>query len=367
MKKKSKMKKSATKIILLLILCGLIIGTAKYFIDHKENSVVATSEVKKLMDKNNIKESDYSKTLEYVLLNNIYDEKYLNEYKDIKFNDSEDFENILTTFLPKGYKGIEINYIFKLSEKNKNILKELDYKDISNYYVIKNFNASNIDRYIKYNKNNDINYKDTVTRVNLNLDLDVYTDTKEVSDPNSLLVLVNKYNHLPKNYKPSDLAYTDGAYGNQVPMRSCAKEALLELIAAAKKDMNLNIMPTTAFRDESFQTTLYNKYVASDGVKKADTYSARPGYSEHQTGLAIDLRNMALSSNIRFTDENYEWLHNNVYKYGFIIRFPKNKEDITLYQFENWHIRYVGKDVAKIIYENDLTLEEYIDLYVTEY
>ena len=319
MKKKKKIKKS----FLLLITCGLILGAGVFYISNKkEVAKPASNEVKDLMNKNNINETDYSKTLEYVLLNNIYDEKYLKEYKDIKFNDASNFEEILTTFLPKGYTGKEINYIFKLSEKNINILKKLDYKDISNYYVIKNFNANNIERYDEYKKKNDINYKDVVTRVNIKLDLPVYTDTKEVEDGNDYLVLVNKYNHLPKNYRPTDLAYIPGAYGNNVPMRSITKDAY--------------------------------------------TYSARPGYSEHQTGLSIDLKNTALS-NVRLSDENYDWLENNAYKYGFIIRFPKNKEDITLYQFENWHIRYVGKDAAKTIYENKLTLEEYIDLYVIEY
>lgn len=363
MKKKKKIKKS----FLLLITCGLILGAGVFYISNKkEVAKPSSSEVKDLMNKNNINETDYSKTLEYVLLNNIYDEKYLKEYKDIKFNDASNFEEILTTFLPKGYTGKEINYIFKLSEKNINILKKIDYKDISNYYVIKNFNANNIERYDEYKKKNDINYKDVVTRVNIKLDLPVYTDTKEVEDGNDYLVLVNKYNHLPKNYRPTDLAYIPGAYGNNVPMRSVTKDAFLELQDAAKKELNINLMPTTAFRDEAFQRTLYTNYVNKEGVDKADTYSARPGYSEHQTGLSIDLKNTALS-NVRLSDENYDWLENNAYKYGFIIRFPKNKEDITLYQFENWHIRYVGKDAAKTIYENKLTLEEYIDLYVIEY
>lgn len=125
-------------------------------------------------------------------------------------------------------------------------------------------------------------------------------------------------------------------------------------------------MPSTAFRNELFQTTLYNNYVASDGVEKADTYSARPGYSEHQTGLAIDLRNTALKD-VRLTDEDYEWLENNSYKYGFIIRFPKEKEEVTGYQFENWHIRYVGIDLATKIYNSKLCLEEYYDMYLKEY
>lgn len=188
-----------------------------------------------------------------------------------------------------------------------------------------------------------------------------YTDTKEVSDPNDLLVLVNKFNYLPKDYKPSDLVYIDGAYRNKVPIRSILKYDFFALQTAAKNEIGVKIMPTTAFRDQNFQKTLYDKYVKKDGVKAADTYSARPGYSEHQTGLAIDLKNMALK-NARLSDENYKWLEENAHKYGFIVRFPKGKEQITGYKFENWHIRYVGKEVAKYIMTNKLTLEEYIDL-----
>ncbi len=367
MAKRKKMKKGPIKFILALVFLGLIFGTTFYIYQNKgDNAEKVSSQIDKLMSKNNINKNDYSKTLEYVLLNNIYDEKYLKEYKDIKFNKQSNFEEVLTTFLPKGYSGKEINYIFNLSNKNIEILKEEDYVDITNYYKFKNFDASKISRYNTYKEKEKISYEDAVTRVNLKLDLPVYTDTKEVKDADSLLVLVNKYNHLPKNYKPKDLTYVDGAYGNKVPMRLVIKDEFEKLQKAAKDELNINLMPTTAFRDESFQTTLYNKYVSKEGVTKADTYSARPSYSEHQTGLSIDLKNTALS-NVRLTDENYKWLENNVYKYGFIIRFPENKENITLYQFENWHIRYVGMDAAKIIYDNKLTLEEYIDLYETEY
>lgn len=188
-----------------------------------------------------------------------------------------------------------------------------------------------------------------------------YTDTKEVSDPDDLLVVVNKFNYLPKDYKPSDLVYIDGAYGNKVPIRSILKDDFLALQTAAKNEIEAKLMPTTAFRDQNFQKALYDKYVKKDGVKLADTYSARPGYSEHQTGLAIDLKNMALK-NARLSDENYKWLEENAHKYGFIVRFPKGKEQITGYKFENWHIRYVGKEVAEEIMDNNLTLEEYVDL-----
>ena len=188
-----------------------------------------------------------------------------------------------------------------------------------------------------------------------------YGDTKEVSDPDDLLVLVNKFNYLPKNYKPSDLVYIDGAYGNKVPIRSVLKDDFIALQKSAKDELGISLMPTTAFRDQNFQKVLYDKYVKKDGIKKADTYSARPGHSEHQTGLAIDLKNTALKKT-RLSDENYKWLEENAHKYGFIVRFPKGKEQITGYKFENWHIRYVGKKAAKEIIDNNLTLEDYVDL-----
>lgn len=340
-----------------------------YYLYQNKSANKPSSETEKIMKEQNIDEKYYSKTLEYVLLNNIYDEKYLEEYQDIDYNDEENFATILTTFLPKGYKGKEINYILKLSDKNKDALKKLDYVDISNYYKVKNFNVNNIKRYNKFKESNkDYSYEKVVTYVNIKLDLPVYTDTIKVKDPDDLLVLVNKYNCLPNNYKPSDLTYLDGAYGDKVPMREVIKESFLKLKEAAEKEEKMKLMPSTAYRSESLQTTLYNNYVAKDGKEAADTYSARPGCSEHQTGLAIDLRNVLLgTTGTRLTEENYKWLEENAYKYGFIIRFPKDKEFITGYIFENWHIRYVGNEIAKIIHDNDLTLEEYIDLYETEY
>ena len=366
MARRKKIKKSFKIILIIIIL--IILGIGGYFVYNKyfkEEEIV--SEVAKLMNEYNIPDDQYSKTLEFVLLNNIYNENYLEEYSDIEYIDNGNFANILTTFLPKGYSGKEINYINQLSTKNIEKLANIDYIDISNYYNISNFDVAKIDRYNRYYEENDYDLEDVITYVNINLDLPVYSDTREVTDPDSLLVLVNKYNHLPDGYEPDDLAYVPGAYGNNVPMREIIKEPFLELQNAAEEEIGITLMPTTAFRGEDFQRTLYNNYVASDGVTAADTYSARPGYSEHQTGLSIDLKNTAISGSTRLNDSDYEWLSNNAYRFGFIIRFPEDKTYITGYQFENWHIRYVGLDVAKIIYEEDLTLEEYIDLYVTEY
>ena len=364
MKRKKKLRKKRLLIFVILILFIILI-----VIKLSNNKNQYSDEANEVIKNNNIKNIDktnYSKTLDEALKNNNYILDYINEYEKIDFIEKDNFIDIINKYLEIGYNGKEINNIFKLSELNQEKILNYNKLDFSKYLGIKNFDIDKLDRYNTYLENNNYDIKDVVTYVNISLDKPFYTDTLEVDDPDSLFVLVNKYNHLPNNYNPSDITYVDGAYGNQVPFRSVLKENFIKLQNAAKEEININLMPTTAFRNQSFQTTLYNNYVASDGKEKADTYSARPGYSEHQTGLAIDLKNTALS-NVRLTDENYEWLHNNAYKYGFIIRFPKDKEFITGYQFENWHIRYVGIDAAKIIYENNLTLEEYIDLYLTEY
>ena len=356
--------KKKVKIVLLIIIIGL--ATYFYYTYFNKNNIKKDDNTIQVLKDNNIPQEKYSKTLEYVLLNNIYNEKYLDEYKDIEFQDMPNFGNIISTFLNKGYKGKEINYLFKISNSNLKYLEEKDYVDISKYYEYNNFNVQSIDRYNEYANKTDYSIDKVITYVNIKLDLPVYTNTIITDSPDSLTVLVNKYNGLPNNYKPNDLAYVAGAYGNNVPMRSIAKENFLKLQEAAKKEININLLPTTAYRDYSFQKNLYNNYVNKDGVEAADKYSARPGFSEHQTGLAIDLKNTALKD-IRLTDDDFKWLSENAYKYGFIIRYPKDKVFITGYQFENWHIRYVGYDEAKIIYENNLTLEEYVDLYITEY
>lgn len=348
----------------IVLIMGIYTISTKYLLkDNGTNKKNDTS----LLKKYNISNSYKSDTLLYVLEKDLYNEAYLEEYAKINYSDKNNFADVLKSFLPKGYTGEEINYIMNLSQNNINKLKNLEHTDISAYYQFKNFNVDNLKRYQDYQATHDYPLDKVITYVNINLDLPVYTNTKEAKDGNDYLVLVNKYNSLPNNYQPSDLDYVNGQYQNKVPMRKVAKEALEKLQQAVTAEIGITLNPTTAFRNQGFQSTLYNNYVNKDGVEAADTYSARPGFSEHQTGLAIDLKNPATPANRRLNESDYAWLKENAYRFGFIIRFPGGKEFITGYQEENWHIRYVGEEAAKIIHDNDLTLEEYVDLYVTEY
>ena len=160
------------------------------------------------------------------------------------------------------------------------------------------------------------------------------------------VLVVNKTYPLPEDY------------GNG--LTSTTTNAFYEMQAASKLE-NLNIYLSSGFRSYSTQDRVYNNYVARDGKQMADTYSARPGHSEHQTGLAFDVNQI----NDTFNDSaEAKWLANNCYKYGFILRYPQGKEDITGYKYESWHFRYVGVDLATKLYNNGdwITLEEYFGI-----
>ena len=116
----------------------------------------------------------------------------------------------------------------------------------------------------------------------------------------------------------------------------------------------------SAYRTYEYQKNLYEKYLNIDEVSVVDTYSARAGHSEHQTGLAFDVYNVKKSYEEFGSTNEYKWLKDNAYRYGFILRYQKQKEYITGYKFEPWHIRYVGIDASTYIYKNNLTLEEYL-------
>lgn len=182
---------------------------------------------------------------------------------------------------------------------------------------------------------------------------------KTIKNPNDLLVLVNKKNKLSNNYIPNDLKTINIKYAYQnKQLREVAKINFEKLGFDAKK-MGLNIIVVSAYRDYNYQKKLYNYYIEKNGKKYARRVSAKPGHSEHQTGLAIDVMGSNDDYNLFNESKEFEWMINNAYKYGFILRYPEDKEIITGFKYEPWHYRYVGKEVAKIIYEKRITLEEY--------
>ena len=141
-------------------------------------------------------------------------------------------------------------------------------------------------------------------------------------------------------------------------MNSEALNAFYAMKSAAEGD-GINLFIVSGFRSYNTQAALYSGYVASYGQSSADTLSARPGHSEHQSGLAMDVN--SADSSFEGTKEAL-WLANNSYKFGFIIRYPKGKESITGYMYEPWHLRYLGVATAGAVYSSGLTLEEYLGI-----
>ncbi len=158
------------------------------------------------------------------------------------------------------------------------------------------------------------------------------------------VLIANKSYSLPSDFNPG----LDATCQNQ-----------FYKLQNAAAQQGLNIWLSSGFRSYDYQAQIYNNYVARDGQAAADTYSARAGYSEHQTGLAIDVNQ--IDDSFAGTPEAI-WLENHCHEYGFILRYPQGKQGITGYQYESWHIRYVGTDISYPIHASGLTLEEYFGI-----
>ncbi|MGM0835097.1 MAG: M15 family metallopeptidase [Bacillota bacterium] len=196
----------------------------------------------------------------------------------------------------------------------------------------------------------------------------VLNQEKVIENTDNILLVVNKNQALPADYVPADLTIPNVAFSfegdyEKKYLREEAARALEELFAAATNE-KVELFAVSGYRSYETQYGVYNSYIKKWGEEKTNTFSAIPGHSEHQTGLTMDIssRSNALDLTEEFGDTpEGQWVKQNAYKHGFIIRYPKGKEVLTGYQYEPWHLRYVGKEVAEYIHTHDLTLEEFFD------
>lgn len=267
-----------------------------------------------------------------------------------------------------GYNETEIKDITKLKDDQiKAILKKkynrLNIKFIRQKYFITN----NLDRYIKYyNNHKDDKISHIVSIVNVCADEDYYDkDTVKKTDiSKKKLMLVNKFNYLDENYAPDDIVKVSMqfAYGDN-EIKKEVYEKFRSMYNGAKKE-GLYLIITSSYRDYNFQKELWDSYANQKGDEWADSVSARAGYSEHQTGYTLDIVTYNANMSSFETTDEFKWLQDNAYKYGFILRYPKDKEDITGYSYESWHYRYVGKDVATKIKKLGITFDEYYAYFI---
>ena len=286
------------------------------------------------------KQKQYEKTYEYKLLQIGY------ELDDIKI-------------ILEKYKNKEIEYILS-TEINNNYLDLLNDK----YFIYYNFY-----NYLDYQKNNTtLSTRNIIEIVNTNRNNDYYTNTIKSDISKKELMLVNKYYYLDESYEPENLVtisqnYSWGEKGSQKATEE-TYEAFLDMWEEANNN-GYYFMVSSSYRTYKKQDLVYKDYEDSFGTEYADSIAARPGFSEHQTGYTLDIFEKNNSSQKTFHEsEAYNWLKNNAHKFGFILRYPEDKEDITGYDFESWHYRYVGINVATYIYNNQITFDEYYAYFI---
>ena len=260
-----------------------------------------------------------------------------------------------------------------LTEKNKNIEVKKTENEIDKKLSLLNnidkkidyFNYKYLDRYINFkNNNSNLDDIDIITRVNIGLDNPFYQNIKKSNKLNDINILVNKYIYLPNDYVPNNLTTISSKFSNSNKQLVFEAKESFERMATDALEQGYTIRAISAYRSYDYQKGLYDSYVKKDGIELADSYSARPGFSEHQTGLVVDIDNGEVDFNNFENTQEFDWMTNNSHLYGFILRYPKDKEMITGYSYESWHYRYVGQKVATFIKENNLTLDEYYVRYI---
>ena len=225
------------------------------------------------------------------------------------------------------------------------------------------FVASNLNLYLKY-KEEKKNIRDLLEYVNTHAYAKPY-EKRIYAEPDKYgtKVLVNKYFYLGENYVPDDLVEltSEQGYGS---LRKEAYDAYVKMFEDAKKE-GIYFYATSSYRSYDTQVIIYNRYLTIDSKEEVDIYSARPGFSDHQTGYTVDILKQGYDFGNFYTTKESKWLAENAYKYGFILRYPEGKEEATGYKYEPWHYRYVG-DAAEDVYKSGVSYDEYFEKYIRE-
>lgn len=365
-KKKFKLKPEVEKI---LKITGIIIGIIiVLFIFYRSNindlkrigySEEASKNILLKFKKKEVIHLGKNKTLNRAFESNDYIDKNFTSYSKIKYQNQKNIIKNINKLLKIGYSNEEVSLI--LSRGNDKDVSEFTKRKkvryLEEFFSVSYSKLRNYDRYISYMNNSREDEETSVLYVNLDMDKENYKDAKKIEEF-SYTMLVNKHHKLDKNFVPKDLktVSTDYAREKGIKANITAISQAKKMIDDAKKE-NKNIVINSAYRSYQDQEDIVNTYRELYGDSYIEKYVLLPGYSEHQTGLGIDFG--STDSKIFIQSDEYKWMQENAYKYGFIHRFKSNYEDITGVKREAWHYRYVGKKAAKYIYENDITLEEY--------
>lgn len=290
----------------------------------------------------------------------------INYYNDYQYKQTNEYK-----LLEKGYSLEDTKTIFaKLSETEQQKLINNDKDDkIISLLEQKYFLEKNLEDYQEYiRKNNEDDYAKVISIVNVHANHKWYQLDLNTQEDLGMLMNVNKFytlseTYVPENLRNIELSYAYGEEGEN-KLIDYAYDKFLELWQAAN-EQGFYLMVTSSYRDYKSQKEIYDYRVSTQGERKADETAARPGHSEHQTGLVIDMTSKTEPLADSFSNsEAYKWLKENAYKYGFIERYPEGKTYLTGYSPESWHWRYVGEEAAKLIHDEDITFDEYYAFYI---
>ncbi len=305
-----------------------------------------------------------NKTLNAAFESDDYKEKYLDQYSKIDYQNHEHLIQNINTLIKKGYSNSNISMI--LAHGSDRDVRDFAKRDKINYleefFSLPYAKLRNYDRYVDYSNETGEDDETTVLAVNLDMDKEDYKDSVVVKKF-STDMLVNKHRSLEKDYEPDDLVSIDSEYAADDTQKGArvAVNSFISMYEAAKKD-GYDLVINSSYRSYQDQVDICDTYRDLYGENYVTNYVAKPGFSEHQTGLSFDIGSR--NSNVFAESEEYEWIQENAHKYGFIQRFPEKYEAVTGFRAEPWHYRYVGKKIAKYIYENDIPFEEYYAMFL---
>lgn len=364
-KKLSRFSKLLIKILIVILIIILVPTTIRIYkgsklkkLNYDKKAIASIIDKKVYKEVLNIGENGM---INAVVKEKEFDKNLLDKYAKITYIKQENLAINIKKLLDKGYNTSEISLI--LSNSTTEVTNEFVKKDyienISNYLKYDYAKTRYIDRYLAYYKETRESYDNVVTYVNIGLDKEYYKDPI-INDNYSIDMIINKYNGVSENFEPNNLTKIPSEYCKSTEeeeyLTKDALNAYTEMYEAAKAE-GYDLLVNSAYRSYQNQDEVYQTYYNLYGENYVKKYAAKPGFSEHQTGLALDVASS--HSNIFEESKEFTWMKENSYKYGFVLRFPKNKADVTGFKYEAWHYRYVGKDIAKYMYENNLTFDEY--------
>lgn len=370
-KKKLKLKKPfviVAKIMLFLLVIMICLLLFYFYQIHTLTSLgyskMASKKILATFNKKYVVTVGENDTLNEAFESVYFNEKNLDSYSKIKFYDHKNLIKNINTLIEKGYSNSDINLILSHGNDSdvSDFAKRKKIKYLEEFYSISYAKLKYYDRYVNYSNETGEDEKTTVLFVNLGMDNDDYTEAIKV-DKFSYDMLVNKHYYIDKDLVATDLVKIDDKYtnGSDHYASKVAVNAFIKMYDDAKKE-GFGLVINSSYRSYNDQEELCNEYRQLYGNNYVNKYMAKPGFSEHQTGLSFDIG--SLSSNIFANSMEYTWMLDNAYKYGFILRFPKKYESLTGFKNEPWHYRYVGKEIAKYIYENDISYEEYYAMFL---